>query len=60
MLDVCSEYSVVAKPKGPKCSICKSYVGITVNPWQRTRGYARLAIAHLRQQQTPWLAFPVS
>jgi len=26
------------KHKGPKCAICKSCVGITVNPWQRTRG----------------------
>jgi len=25
------------KPKGPKCSICKSYVDKTVNPWQLTR-----------------------
>jgi len=25
------------KHKGPKCSICRSYVSITINPWQRTR-----------------------
>lgn len=29
--------TAAVKPKGPKCSICKSYVGITINPWQRTR-----------------------
>jgi hypothetical protein len=32
------------KLKGPKCSICKSYVDICLNPWQRTRTYACLAI----------------
>jgi hypothetical protein len=25
------------KPRGPKCMICKSYVTVTVNPWQQTR-----------------------
>jgi hypothetical protein len=28
---------VPPKPKGPKCSICKSYVDKVVNPWQSTR-----------------------
>jgi len=29
---------VPAKPKGPKCSICRRHVDTTVNPWQQTRG----------------------
>jgi len=31
------------KPKGPKCSICKSHVGITINPWQQTASDIRRA-----------------